>query len=431
MSKTSIAPILVVALIAYCGFVPDARAAPRVRKNIKDLNAADQQRFVDAMFALQNPANFTPVGGWPANTDLPQNRYELFVAAHDTNGTHIHHTAAARSNPIFLPWHRQFLFQLENDVRSLGAIMVPDSTASGGMRAQDFSDFTLPYWDGTRDAHPDSAVGGNGDLTGGTPTYNVTSGPFATTSTQYGTWTAYTRTGAGTGGDPFVYSRGPLKRQFGNQNPAPTNAGDPVQGSFTDLTNDGPASLAALLAAPNYSDLLCKDGVSGLEAAPGLHDQHHVQVGGLNGQVGNPQTGTVDPTFWLLHTFTDLQWARWESTKGLRYDDLGEAKWRINTPMPAGLTELNDQNIYGHDPGTTGNAQGSVTPGDVLNYWTMPGGGYTYDYRPNPRLKPDGTPHPNAEDRVMLGAPVPEPATLLLGVMASVVVISLRRHWCG
>lgn len=427
MRSSSIVSLLF-AVITFQGLTADAVAAPRVRKNIKDLTGVEQQRFVDAMFVLQNPAYFKPSAGWPASTDLPQNRYEQFVDAHDRNGEHFHHIAGARSNPLFLPWQRQLLFQMENDVRSLGSIMVPDSTASGGKRSQDFTDFTLLYWDGTRDAYPQSILGGNGDLTGGAPTYNVTTGPFATTSTRFGTWTAYTRTGDGSVGAPYVFHREPLRREFGPQNGAPSGASDPPQGSFTLLTTEGPKSWADILTKNKYRDLLCKDGVSGLEAAPGLHDDHHVQVGGNNGQLGNPQTGVVDPTFWLLHAHTDLQWAVWESTNGLLYDDLGQAKWALNSPMPGRLTELNDKNIYNHDPSTTGNPKGSVTPKDVLNYWTMPLGGYTYDYRPNFRHKPDGTPHPNAEDRVVLGRVVPEPATFTgIAVVLIALLIPIGR----
>ncbi len=243
MRKTSIGSILAVALIAFCGLAPDAHAAPRVRQNIKDLTAAEQQTFVDAMFALQNPANFVPVGGWPADMKLPQNRYEQFVRAHDTNGNLIHHTAAARSNPIFLPWHRQFLFQMENDVRSLGGA---------------FANFALPYWDGTRDAYPMDKKGANpGDppvpnaLLGGDgvagDAFRVATGPFANPTNLNTAWRAYNANAAGTPADP---SRTPLKRQFGQQNPAPTApATTPPAGSFTRLTT-GYAALTRSGPAP-------------------------------------------------------------------------------------------------------------------------------------------------------------------------------------
>ncbi len=123
-----------------------------------------------------------------------------------------------------------------------------------------------------------------------------------------------------------------------------------------------------------------------------------------------------------MHAFTDLNWARWESLKGVRYNDLGQAKWGLETPMPAGLTELNSGNIYDEDPRRTGNPKGSVTPADVLNIFTMPLGGYTYDYRPNT----DPT-KPNYEDRVLLGAPVPEPATRSLVLLGLAALLPHRR----
>lgn len=344
-----------------------AHAQPRVRMNIKDQNAADQQRFVDAMFALQRMA---PTGGVPPNnpdgtpSPLPRNKYEEYVRAHDRNSN------LAHDNSVFLPWHRQFLFQMENDVRALGAVMVPDPAAPGGMRAQDFSGFTVPYWDGTRDAYP-AILGGNGN---GAPNFRVTTGAFASAN---GPWTAYNLTGAGTVASPFAATREPLRRQFG--------ADADNDGRFDVLVNNGPAALTAALAldgvtaGQRYTNFRSAvegpfDGTNN-----GLHNDHHFQVGGPNGQLGNPTSGTTDPTFWLLHAFTDLQWARWECLRGPLYQSAGGPDAAMTGAPDAGgavfgLSELNTANIYG-------NAGNAVTPANVLNFLTMPGGGYTYDAR--------------------------------------------------
>ena len=150
-------------------------------------------------------------------------------------------------------------------------------------------------------------------------------------------------------------------------------------------------------------------------------------VGGANGQLGDPKSGTTDPTFWLLHAFTDLQWARWEAGKGTLYDDLGQvgglaadqfADWRVDKPMAADLTDLNKiTNMYKEKDGRPVTDTG-VRPNDVLNYWIMPDGGYTYDYRPKA----------DKEDRELLGAPVPEPASIALVTLAFVGLAGMARR---
>ena len=64
------------------------------------------------------------------------------------------------SNSEFLPWHREYIYQLENAIRGLGG---------------EYSCFTLPYWDWTLEPTPadvangsqlfilNSGLGGDGD----------------------------------------------------------------------------------------------------------------------------------------------------------------------------------------------------------------------------------------------------------------------------
>ena len=382
--------------------------APRVRKNVKDLTAAEQQTFVDAMLALQTP--FNPA---PANANLPRSRYEQLVRAHDTNFD------LAHKNAFFLPWHRQFLFQMENDVRAMGG---------------KFADFTIPYWDGTRDAYPkdkkaanpadppvaNGLLGNDGVMADG---YVVRNGPFANPTNAAAGWLAYSLTGTGTAAKPFVGTRTPLKRRF-----QPMTAG-----KFDFLTANGPATLTTALAMDGVTveDLTTTPPTPGqtflnfrrrIEAGGGLHNDHHIEPGGVVdrtdfdviGQLANPEAGTSDPTFWMLHAFTDLNWASWECLRGPLY--VGEAGKGLNDAMSGegstgtyGLTELNG--------GT------AVTPKNVLNFLTMPGGGYTYDYRV------DRT----GDARVVLGqgshvCNVPEPSTLLLGGFGALCLVFRARR---
>src|SRR6185295_11318827 len=104
-SKTSRSPFTCLKTTKRCGLflsllfalatgADHAHAQLRVRRNIMDLSSSDQQLFADA--------------------NLPQNRYEEYVRVHDNNA------GIAHGGNFFLPWHRQLLFQMENDVRGLG-----------------------------------------------------------------------------------------------------------------------------------------------------------------------------------------------------------------------------------------------------------------------------------------------------------------------
>jgi tyrosinase len=397
-----------VAALAALLLVQSAEAAARVRKNVKDLTAVEQQTFVDAMLALRNPANFQPGGGWPADTNLPQNRYEQLVRAHDTNFD------LAHDNPFFLPWHRQFLFQMENDVRSLGG---------------QFADFTIPYWDGTQDIYPKDKKGPNaGDppvangLLGGDgvagDANRVATGPFANPTNLATLWQAYGLTGTGTGADPFVGTRSPLKRRFEAM----------TGGKFDYLTANGPGTLTAALAMDGVTvaDPGATPPVPGqtflefrrkIEHGAGLHDDHHARVGGFDlpggvytpiGQLANPTAGTSDPTFWMLHAFTDLNWASWECLRGPLYvggtgTGLNDAMSDVGTTGTFGLTQLNG--------GT------DVTPANVMNFLTMPVGGYTYQY---------GGAILGADGSCKL---VPEPTTMrLLGIGLALLTLQRRER---
>ena len=250
-----------------------------------------------------------------------------------------------------------------------------------------FADFTLPYWDGKDDfprtKNPpagggpqpaDSLLGGDGSP--------VAAGPF--NGDPYNGspgWTSYNPNGP----NPGVRTK--LRRNF--------NAAE-----FAILKSDSEKSMNDLLDPTKnntYTDLLCGTGTTGIEGASGLHNDQHGAVGG---NLGANTTAVPDPAFWLLHSFADLNWARWEALKGAKYT--GGAGYGVNDPMSGGLTELNTANLYRPD--------GTVRPADVLNYFTMPGGGYTYEY-----------------GGAMIGAPAPEPATLALLLPGLAILLTRRR----
>jgi tyrosinase len=122
--------------------------AVHTRKNVTALSRSERRRLVEALLALKR-----------------RGEYDEFVR------THIEHYVSdgegglrtAHMTPSFLPWHRQFLLELERALQRVDASV------------------TVPYWDWTRARSASAApwtedlLGGNGRRSDG----RVTTGPFA------------------------------------------------------------------------------------------------------------------------------------------------------------------------------------------------------------------------------------------------------------
>jgi len=125
----------------------------RTRKNVKTLTETEKKNFVNAVLALKKKPSILH----PGNTGF--SRYDDYVEVH-RNATNS--AAWAHGGPAFLPWHREFILQFENDLAAIDASV------------------TLPYWDWTDTdtaANPlnTNFLGGNG--TGADQI--VMDGPFA------------------------------------------------------------------------------------------------------------------------------------------------------------------------------------------------------------------------------------------------------------
>jgi tyrosinase len=307
--------------------------------------------------------------------------YDTFVLWHrDAFNCDIN---AAHMAPAFLPWHRQFLLLLEEQLRT-----VDPSIA-------------IPYWDWTVDNTPDSYVwsddfmGGNGDPTQG---YVVTTGPFAA-----GQWVI----------EIFDYNdtiRNPsLIRDLGGGTLAPTlPTADDVAQALTVATFDAEPWNSLSPIAQSFRNTLegwrdctmetCDPVVGMSPTCTGPHDLHnrvHLWVSGefqfnhqlaaagapppatpAPGESPSPDTsveilGTMaansspsDPVFWLHHANIDRLWNQWLALYGLTYlptegGPCGPFGSNLNDPMwpyqQIGLT---------------------VTPADVLDTRAL---GYVYD----------------------------------------------------
>ncbi|MFH9013947.1 tyrosinase family protein [Streptomyces sp. NPDC017943] len=233
------------------------------RKDVSTLTGSEKRRFVNALLEVKR-----------------RGEYDEFVR------THIEYYASdgedglrtAHMAPSFLPWHRQFLLELETALRRVDASV------------------SVPYWDWTRNRSATSTPWTD-DLLGGTGRRSdrrVTTGPFAYAQ---GNWTIK----EGVTDEEF------LTRDLGR-------ARDPIQ-----LPTK--SELEQALKDPVYDvspwDSTVRKGFrnklegwgSGRGSASWLnHNRVHRWVGGA--MVGGASVN--DPVFWLHHAFVDLVWSRWQ-----------------------------------------------------------------------------------------------------------------------
>ena len=337
-----LAPALVTALLltAVVG-----QTQLRIRKNQKDLTTAERQLYVDALKALKNPAT-----GPNRGTSGLTNRYDEYVQMHGDFCIH--------GNGGFLPWHRKLLWEFENDVRAI---------------APAYANFTVPYWDWTVDAFPS-------DLT------NVGDKLF-----MGGDGVAVTQ----------IVDTGPFRGgQWATLVPATTNGATSLERKFT-------ANIGTLITngAPAFTNLLTQTDYAQMaplvEGAAGMHNNAHFFVGG---QLSDTTGGADDPVFFMLHSFTDLVWARWETgTTG----------------------SLSSYTAYGASPAVNASLRGFGVPANTIGFDTTTNNlvsgqlnfldrstlGYTYLY-----------------DGKLLGAPEPSSVAFLGAGTLSLIGFGLRRR---
>jgi len=160
---------MTVAIIGgFC--VATIASAQDIRKNIKSLTDNEKQNLVKAILKLKAVGRDGMPAG-PTNLSV----YDNFVLLHREEWTDAHRKS------VFLPWHRQFLVEMQKAIRTL-------PQASGD---PDFTKVIIPYWDwtdpnqrsqgGTAGAivWTDSFMVKQGSTTGA---YDVTTGPFNMTA---------------------------------------------------------------------------------------------------------------------------------------------------------------------------------------------------------------------------------------------------------
>ncbi|MFJ5263795.1 tyrosinase family protein [Streptomyces sp. NPDC088387] len=233
------------------------------RKDVSTLTAGEKRRFVKALLELKRRGEYD---------EFVRTHIEYYVADGD-GGLRTAHMA-----PSFLPWHRQFLLQLEDALRRI------DDSVS------------VPYWDWTRDRTAKSAPWTR-DLLGGTGRAGdrrVMDGPFAYGE---GNWTL----------KEGVTDGAYLTRDLGRvREPLELPTRSDVEWALKDTAYD--VSPWDSTVTRGFRNKL--EGWGTGRGAPSWrnHNRVHRWVGGA--MVGGASVN--DPVFWMHHAYIDLLWSRWQ-----------------------------------------------------------------------------------------------------------------------
>jgi tyrosinase len=250
-----------------------------VRKSAASLSEQEKEAFVEGLLALKKEGRYDEYVHWHHAVMTPS------VWPFEPKDPFYRN--AAHRGPSFLPWHREFLLQVEADLRAID------------------SSIAIPYWDWTADAAmPDPTaspiwdenfLGGNGVEA---DDWRVASGPFAYSK---GNWPI-----------PEGHDGPALRRQFGVLAPTLPTTEDLVLAlgeMFYDTPNfnSGPFTIGFRNRLEGW---VTQRGDSRVKTAGSqLHNRVHVWVGGSMLLMTSPN----DPVFLLHHCFIDKVWADWQA----------------------------------------------------------------------------------------------------------------------
>ena len=255
------------------------------RKNVNTMTETEKATLVGALLELKRRDEYDKYVHWHHHVMIPTILPYEPRDANYRNGAH--------RGPAFLPWHREFLMQLEQELRTI------EPTAF------------IPYWDWTADAKlpdptsapiwADAFMGGNGIES---DQWRVQSGPFAH---KAGKWAVPPL--------PEDDLPGPgLKRQFGQILPSlPTE--EDLKLAVAEVFYDTPnydRSPFTIGFRNRLEGWVTQRGDSRVKT-PGsqLHNRVHLWIGGNMA----PMTSPNDPVFFLHHCFVDKIWADWQAVQ--------------------------------------------------------------------------------------------------------------------
>lgn len=314
-----------------------------IRRNIlRSTTARDQYIRGVTLLKQEFPGTTTTSLGIPGPS-RSLSTYDLFTIWHHvamTTSTPPGHPFrnAAHAGPVFLPWHRFMLLQLEMNLQ----------------RVLNNLDFGLPYWDWAADGQrPPSSqgtsriwaatcMGGNG--------IPVSTGPFAFDSNDPDTWRVVIEV---TSGGQLVQANRGLRRDIGAASPA-----------LPRKTH----TRAALRITPYDQDPWDPDSDgfrNTLEGWIGTPSQFHNQVHQFVGGDMLRSTSPNDPVFYLNHCNVDRVWEAW-----MRPSPRGHG--RVYAPGASAPTSLRGHRL---NDTLTSILSATTTPAEMLNVTQL----YTYD----------------------------------------------------
>jgi tyrosinase len=253
----------------------------RTRKNVRSLTQTEIDTFVKGLLELKRLGRYDEYVHWHHTVMSPSVWSWEPRDPNYRNGAH--------RGPSFLPWHRAFLLQIENDLRKIDASI------------------TIPYWNWTEDsADPtkspiwsDKFLGGNGIEC---DHWRVADGPFAYGK---GNWPVPSYPNEG-------YPEPGLKRQFGLYASTLPTSEDLTLARSESLYDTPPYNSSPFTTGfrNRLEGWVTQRGDSRI-STPGtqLHNRVHVWIGGNMLLMTSPD----DPVFFLHHCFIDKVWAAWQA----------------------------------------------------------------------------------------------------------------------
>jgi tyrosinase len=370
--------------------------ALRTRKNQFSLSSTERARYVAALLKMKTDGI-----------------YDWYVQTHIDSMWMLKSGGMpmwAHMRPAFLPWHRQFILDFENDMRAA------DTALTGKP-----SDLALPYWNwmidrssfpylvfgwvwqndfmGPNGSGADSKVS-DGPFKGWAHTYDA--GPDYTNFNDPPHKTFLQRTlGKGANTLPTEDEWNAAKAiTIYDSTPFDSNVGrKPHTAQFAGVKS----FRNALEGWVGYYQDAAAAAADPAHTPSSLHNRVHVWVGGSMAPLSSPN----DPVFFLHHCNVDRLWGSWQNDNPTVAYKPADGEPNPTDPagenvgsMNSGPNEVID--LKGHHPqdamppwdgrpatrtGTTGNMP-TIKPADVLNHIKL---GYRYDTDP-PSLTATGTP---------------------------------------
>jgi tyrosinase len=209
--------------------------ALRHRLNIDAMSAAQLQSFRGAIADAKGISDERGYNYWAGIHGLPLPIY----------------CDIAHGQPIFLPWHRAYLYFFELALRDLQ------------------SEVTLPWWDWTTDRAIPAAY----DEPAPNPLFSARV-------------------------DPIAIEQGERE----GDKKAPETLREPGAAGSPPLPT--PAQIEAVLALPSFLDFT--------HQLENYHNNVHVWTGGHEGHMSDINFAAFDPIFWAHHVMIDRLWRMWQ-----------------------------------------------------------------------------------------------------------------------